>query len=193
MSYKYNKTILVPELIFTVSNILSPEECGECISLSEKMGDEPVSIATSQDFEMRPDPRNSTRVVLDDEQRAANLWNRIAPYISPTFENWLAISLNERFRFYRYIPGQRLALHYDEYYQRDNGEKSIITLIVYLNEGFSGGDTCFHLPSPYSKTTIVPQTGMALCFLHRLLHESTPVISGRKYILRTDVMYSLAE
>jgi len=30
---------------------------------------------------------------------------------------------------------------------------------------------------------------MALVFIHRQLHEGAPVIQGRKYVLRTDVMY----
>lgn len=31
---------------------------------------------------------------------------------------------------------------------------------------------------------------MALVFVHRHLHEGAPVIAGRKYVLRTDVMYA---
>ena len=31
--------------------------------------------------------------------------------------------------------------------------------------------------------------GKALVFLHLLLHEGAPVTGGRKYALRTDVMY----
>ena len=31
---------------------------------------------------------------------------------------------------------------------------------------------------------------MALCFVHYLLHEGAEVQSGRKYVMRTDVMYS---
>jgi hypothetical protein len=32
---------------------------------------------------------------------------------------------------------------------------------------------------------------MALVFLHLQLHEGAPVVEGRKYVLRTDVMYAL--
>jgi hypothetical protein len=34
-----------------------------------------------------------------------------------------------------------------------------------------------------------PVRGTALVFRHRLLHEGAPVLTGRKYVLRTDVMY----
>ena len=34
-----------------------------------------------------------------------------------------------------------------------------------------------------------PEWGKALVFYHRQLHEGLPVVRGRKYVLRTDVMY----
>jgi hypothetical protein len=36
---------------------------------------------------------------------------------------------------------------------------------------------------------IVPRQGTALVFAHSQLHEGAPVLSGRKYVLRTDVLY----
>jgi hypothetical protein len=39
--------------------------------------------------------------------------------------------------------------------------------------------------------TIRPERGMALGFYHLQIHEGAPVIHGRKYVLRTDVMYEL--
>jgi hypothetical protein len=36
---------------------------------------------------------------------------------------------------------------------------------------------------------VTPKTGMALLFHHPILHRGDPVIAGRKYVLRTDVMY----
>ena len=38
-----------------------------------------------------------------------------------------------------------------------------------------------------------PTTGTAFLFEHSLLHSSTPVRSGRKYAMRTDVMYTEVE
>jgi hypothetical protein len=34
-----------------------------------------------------------------------------------------------------------------------------------------------------------PEPGKALVFYHYLSHEGAPVTAGRKYVLRTDVMY----
>jgi len=33
---------------------------------------------------------------------------------------------------------------------------------------------------------------MALVFAHFQLHEGAPVLEGRKYVLRTDVVYSVS-
>ncbi|GET42807.1 hypothetical protein MiSe_76250 [Microseira wollei NIES-4236] len=82
--------------------------------------------------------------------------------------------------------------------------------MIYLNEGFAGGETRFYvgtrhpldlrktdnlnMPCPYygdrSEISVVPVTGMALCFIHDLAQEGASVIRGRKYVLRSDVMYS---
>ena len=36
---------------------------------------------------------------------------------------------------------------------------------------------------------VVPETGLALFFVHQIRHKGQPVTKGRKYVLRTDVMY----
>ena len=59
--------------------------------------------------------------------------------------------------------------------------------MVYLNEGFEGGATALHQSRP--SLLITPKRGMALVFYHRQLHEGMPVVKGRKYVLRTDVIY----
>ncbi|WP_373530052.1 hypothetical protein [Nostoc sp.] len=65
--------------------------------------------------------------------------------------------------------------------------------MIYLNEGFEDGETRFYLPEYYedlSNLAVLPVTGMALCFVHELVHEGATIIQGRKYVLRSDVMYS---
>ena len=189
------QTILVPNTVFTVSNLLSPAECDDYIAETEKIGYQPAPITTSAGFEMRPDIRNNRRVMLDDIERSTVLWERIEPHIPPVLQlqKQEAIGLNERLRFYRYDPGEYFAPHFDGAYRRPNGEISIWTFMVYLNEGFVGGETRFNSRYPHSDVTVVPQKGMALCFIHHLLHEGAPVIQGRKYVLRSDVMYSAPE
>ena len=47
-----------------------------------------------------------------------------------------AVGLNERFRFYRYGAGEYFSWHYDGSYYRNDLERSLLTLMVYLDEGF---------------------------------------------------------
>jgi predicted 2-oxoglutarate/Fe(II)-dependent dioxygenase YbiX len=189
------KNVLVANnKVFTIANVLSPAECAEYVALTENIGYTSAPITTHQGFEMRPDIRNNERVILDDSKLAHSLWQRVSDSIPNTIEKWQAIGLNERFRFYRYDPGQRFAIHRDGSHRRDNGEKSLLTFMIYLNDGFEGGETRFWLSRNYlideCDVSVVPVTGMALCFVHELLHEGAPVIQGRKYVLRSDVMYS---
>jgi hypothetical protein len=56
--------------------------------------------------------------------------------------------------------------------------------MVYLNEGFAGGETAF------LDRVVTPRTGRALIFRHELPHEGRPVERGLKYALRTDIMFN---
>lgn len=193
-----HKNVFIPERLFTLSNVLSPQECAEYIADSENMGYTPAGLTVGRDeYMMVPGVRNNERVILDDQKRAADLWHRIAEYVPATIDNWTAGRLNERLRFYRYDPDQRFAPHGDGSYRPRNGERSRLTLMIYLNDGFEGGDTRFYIHQHYlallekeavPDVSVVPKTGMALCFRHELLHEGTRVIRGRKYVLRSDVM-----
>jgi hypothetical protein len=187
------KKNLLGNEIFTLDNILSAEECTEYITFTENIGYTDAPITTIRGFEIRPDIRNNQRVILDDQERAFDLWQRVSNYIPNTIGRWQAVGLNERLRFYRYDPGQRFALHHDGSYQRPNGEESLLTFMIYLNEGFDGGETRFHLSRRYYEDSpniaVVPVTGMALCFVHELVHEGASIIQGRKYVLRSDIMY----
>ena len=172
--------------IFTHEDALSASECAALITLTEGVGYEAAPITTAAGFVMRPDIRNNTRVILDDDARSAALWSRLSPLVPAVSGEDRPIGLNERFRFYRYDPGERFALHTDGCYRRQNGEESLLTLMIYLNDGFGGGETTF----PELDVRITPKTGMLLLFRHELLHAGEAVTRGRKYVLRSDVMYS---
>lgn len=101
------------------------------------------------------------------------------------------VSLNERLRFLRYDPGQMFEPHYDCSYIREDGvERSYITVQLYLNEGFEGGGTGL-CDKDFIEPTLeyVPQMGSVIVFQHDVFHEGRSVIKGRKYTMRTDVMY----
>ena len=67
----------VAEDLFTINNILSPQECQEYIALTEQAGYCAATITTNKGFELRPDIRNNERVILDDFEIAKHLWQRV--------------------------------------------------------------------------------------------------------------------
>lgn len=169
--------------IFVVNSFLSQRECDEYIQLTEDVGYSDAPISTSFGPMLRPDVRNNTRVMLDDLSRSETLWQRARPFVDDWNEVWKPIGLNERLRFYRYDVNQQFNWHYDGAYERENGQRSWLTFMIYLNSGFAGGNTEFE------HVSVIPETGMALFFVHDIRHKGQAVARGRKYVLRSDVMY----
>ena len=182
----------IVEGAFTLADMLTPDDCAAYIALSERIGYEAGTINTAAGVEHRPDVRNNDRVIHDDPALAATLWALVAPYLPPTIAERKALGLNERFRFYRYDPGQRFDWHLDGYFERENGERSLYTVLFFLNDNCEGGETRFRVRDGAGAKTVAvkPVSGQGLVFRHALMHEGAPVTAGRKYILRTDVMYS---
>ena len=172
-------------LVFTVDGVLSADECAGVIDRIESLGPTVAPITTAVGPVMRTDVRNNTRVMFDDTALAQILFERIVPHVPAVLCGMKPVGTNERFRCYRYEHEQRFAPHYDGAFIRDEHERSLLTFMVYLNEGFGGGTTTFH----DFGVDVVPATGRALLFQHFLLHEGCSVTSGVKYALRTDVMY----
>jgi prolyl 4-hydroxylase len=173
------------ELAFTVDGLLPIGECQALIRSSEARGYEAAPITTARGFQMRPDVRSNTRVMYDDPALAERLWQRLRPHVPAAWPPpWVAVGLNERFRIYRYEPGQYFRWHLDGAFQRSPAERSRFTVLLYLNDDFEGGSTDFH-----DGPTVVPVAGAALVFAHAQLHQGAPPTRGRKYVLRTDVMY----
>jgi prolyl 4-hydroxylase len=181
------KTELHGPSIFVLHDFLPAEECQRLIAWSEQLGYGDAPITTAAGFVMRKDIRDNERVMVDDTPLAEKLWSLARPMLPANWFGWEIVGFNERLRFYRYDAGQKFAPHTDGYFERDNGDRSHLTFMIYLNDGFAGGATAFHHCRP--SLEVIPVTGKALVFYHRQLHEGMPVVEGRKYVLRTDVMY----
>jgi Rps23 Pro-64 3,4-dihydroxylase Tpa1-like proline 4-hydroxylase len=140
--------------------------------------------------------RNNDRVNFDDPAYAHALWERAKQHVPEESAAGNPIGLNERFRFYRYEPAQRFKGHRDGVVERSPNEQSRLTFMIYLNEDFEGGQTVFYSETRNNSlreivASIAPRTGMGLFFAHEWWHEGAPVLSGRKYVLRTDVMFKV--
>lgn len=180
--------------VWLVRGLLSPGECSDWIALGEAIGFGEAPINTEHGQVRVSEVRNNDRAMRDDPARAAALWSRLAGFVPAAIEPWVAVGLNERFRLYRYRPGQYFAPHRDGCFERSHVEKSLFTLMIYLNEGCEGGETHFFrragsMRGSQRAITVVPALGAALLFRHLQVHEGAAVIAGEKYALRSDVMY----
>jgi len=179
-------------IIATIDNFFSEAECAQAIANSEAHGFEDATVTTKAGAVRLPDVRNNDRVIVDDAEQAASLYQRLETVLPKEFDGSQPVGLNERLRFYRYDAGQKFDWHRDGYYQRDD-IRSRFTFMVYLNDDFEGGGTSFDSRSfasdAFERFTVRPKTGMALLFHHPVMHRGDAVTQGRKYVLRSDVMY----
>jgi prolyl 4-hydroxylase len=185
------KEDLDPGKVVLIHDFLSGEECAALIRRSESLNYEPGTVADVVIEQVR----NNERVLVDDVTLASDLFHRAEPFLPADIEGHKLVGFNERWRFYRYGPGQTFKAHRDGSYMRMNSwEESQVTFMIYLNDGMTGGETRFFADMeqvvaqrPY--LSVQPRKGMALAFVHSVWHEGAVVHNGQKYVLRTDVMY----
>ena len=194
-------------------DVFSPAECEALIARAERQGFEDALVNTGGGRQtLITDIRNSRRAIIDDAPFAEELWQRILARCGGDARlrrrdsnaargdarAWTAVGANERLRFLRYDEGNYFASHMDGCYVRGReagaaraGERSFVTAQLYLNEGFEGGATRFM--STFDERVgvdVVPRTGAVLLFQHDLCHEGALLVSGRKYAIRTDIMFT---
>ncbi len=180
-------------LVFTVPDLFSAEECAALVAESEGYEWLPATVNSAEGRIVDAHIRNNTTAVLRGSKLGEELYRRVEPHVPAEMSVEVGelgrVSLRRcgvytPLRIYRYEPGQHFGLHRDQSYSMGQW-RSILTLLVYLNDDFRGGQTEF----PELRQTILPKTGTALFFQHMLLHAGVAVEQGIKLVLRSDVMY----
>merc|ERR1712137_32716 len=175
-------------LAFVLDNVFSVEESQALIDWSESCGY--VKAALGHGNTVFESVRKSDRCIIDSEVMAGIIFKRIRSFLPETFEYEKLINVNERLRFLRYDDGGFFRAHQDGCYERpDHSEISFLTMQLYLNGGFDGGETTF-IPEPNRFVPCIPLPGRVLIFQHDLRHEGSLLRKGRKYAVRSDVMYT---
>ena len=176
--------------LFELPGLLPAARCARLIAEAEAIGFEAAGVGPGQQHIAAI--RNNERIVVRNPPWAAELRERLWAHGLPRIEGETARGFTEYWRFYRYLPGQRFKLHRDGSVEQD-GMRSRMTFMLYLNDDCTGGDTRFRAGAGQDlKHTIDirPETVKGLLFLHALWHEGAPVLDGVKYALRTDVLYA---
>ena len=171
------------ESILEIPQFLTPAECAGLVARSEELGFAEAGVATPSGAQLLKGIRNNYRLEYADAVLAETLWQRVRAALPAEADGATPIGLYEHFRFYRYDQGERFNKHKDGSIRVSEQVASRWTLLFYLNDDFAGGATEFE------ELTVFPQQGAALCFRHELRHKGCAVTQGRKYVLRTDILY----
>jgi prolyl 4-hydroxylase len=180
-------------LLARIPGLWTAEECDAVLATVKDAEWLPATINAAAGRVVDERVRNNDLALIRDPGLADRLLVQIRSHVPATMNaEWdgrrLNVSLAALFsplRVYRYHPGQHFGLHQDQSYRRDDGARSLLTLMVYLDDDFDGGETDF----PEQGERIAPARGDGLWFQHMLLHAGRPVTRGVKHVLRTDVLY----
>lgn len=126
--------------------------------------------------------------------------------------SWKFEGVNPLMRFIKYENDGKLIPHYDWSYVQDDENRTLVTLLIYLESDCKGGYTRFikdeqkHLKlvdrdlkdwenfipdvSELIDYEYIGQDGSAILFEHGVLHDSSELKEGTKIVLRTDLMFS---
>ena len=187
---------------FQLLNVLSDRSCDQFVELSETLGyheDAPVSLP-------RGVRHNSNLNWIVEESIDGPIWERCKGlFETSSFSGRKPLGLNARFRFYRYGKGDFFAPHTDGAWPGSRvlgrslvmdayGDRvSEMTFLIFLTDGYQGGRTLFQTGQDAPEAVRTPK-GAALCFPHGMhpdhcVHSGEGIVSGQKYIIRTDVLY----
>lgn len=97
------------------------------------------------------------------------------------------VGCNPMFRIAKYQPGGQFEIHMDGVNEDDHENTSVLTLNIFLNDDFDGGETDF-LHNKRLRCSVLPEVGKAALFDHGQYHRGNKVSNGEKYLLRTDIM-----
>jgi len=192
-----------------IHNALTPEECKQIIDRAETGGFDDASIYDRRSNRIH---RKCQRWHEDDAPLATKWYELIlnalddsafeykirnAPWMGRRYNATAlpirSVGLNERLRVLKYSQGEYFGSHCDTKFVRgpnygdQAGETSHVSVQIYLNDKFKGGQTRFHGGGKHYD--VKPKTGSILIFDHNLLHQGAVVKAGKKYVVRTDVMY----
>nr|WP_321222912.1 2OG-Fe(II) oxygenase [uncultured Psychroserpens sp.] len=183
---------------FVIPALLSKKECAELLDTRIKNSFK-KAISNYPTYY-----RNNERFVMDNDDLAKKLFEKVKPYIPETIkinstiqsENgvWLLKELNNRLRYCKYSANQYFHRHLDGVHYRNETTQSKLTFMIYLNSAteFKGGRTLFFKTKETDEiwASYIPKQGDLIIFDHNIWHEGETLTQGEKFVLRSDILYS---
>ncbi len=164
--------------VFTIENFLTADQCESLIVNSEYKGYNDLFIDTNQG----PKIVKTLKTNLSEMNDLSISVDSVLSILDAE-DQWSPYSIDSQLSFYKYSLGLELNEHTDEPLIISDTLKSKMTLMIFLNESFKGGEILF------DEFKIKPKKGMALFFPQSLPHKGKSVIKGQKYAMKTNVIY----
>ncbi len=178
--------------IVTVEDVLTASECDELIAQINRGAWHPTAKINRDTplITSGPDASDAGRdqdglACLEDPRLALRLYHRVAEHLPEAVDERELFGLKPIMHCLRYASGHSSSLHRDHAYHGERDERSELTLLIYLNDGFEGGQTEF----PDHGRLVSARPGRAVLFRHGTMHRGRTVGAGTKYVLRTEVYY----
>lgn len=173
------------------SNALDPIFCDNLIKkLETKPWTKATIIGENGSQVLNENIRLCSRYMEIDHDFSEKVFEIIRDHLPNELCSLELRGLNPMFRYLRYEPGHYFNRHYDQEYTDANGNVSLMTVQIYLNDAFEGGETIFYQDDSYEIYRHCPKKGDILLFEQSLEHAGSIVRKGIKYAVRTDVMFS---
>jgi prolyl 4-hydroxylase len=169
------------DFVYQIDNLLTPEECQKYMDMFKNKGD----VENIDDKH-----RKYHRVQFNDQELADKLYEKVKSYLSNKIKI-IADGMNEHIRLSMYDPKQFFGIHKDgTNFDKNNKQRmSYATLNIFLNDNFEGGATTFYEKDKSTvKFVCKPKMGSGAFFYSQQFHEGNKIISGHKFLIRTDFM-----
>lgn len=196
-------SIQIPE-VYTLPQVLSDIQIGELLKLKELKchHDEEGHVIEYPDEEKpkKDKPQKKKSESDDKDKKRTNYFRADKPHKLPWIASliWRHIpsdiriddlrpcGVDENMQLYKLQGGaSAVSQHMDEDFYGQNQSIALFSILIYLNNGYTGGETIFN------RIILAPRVGVGsgLLFRHNILHEGLTVQSGEKYVLKTDLFF----
>ena len=181
--------------MLVASNLLTTRECAAWIAWGEATGFAREAHAQTRFVAHR----DNGRLSVQSPAIADAIFERLRPLVPPEIDGGRRLcGCNPNVRLYKYEAGQRFGPHVDQSNELEDGATEFTVLLYLGDEGVEGGETIFYWDHAHASSAeafrCAPRAGNALVHAHGercLTHEGAAVRRGVKYLLRTDLAYTL--